>query len=173
MKFEFNKIEAKKAAKFLVALAILYFALYYTIIYSVGLQPLESAAAQGSVIALNALGENARISSTQEPVQLSVQGKTIEISELCTGLLETLLVFSAVVASFGISWKKRALGAVAAIFAIYVFNIVRIAASVMQILSTPIEFADLTHNLLFRASLFAVIAGYYFVWFRWAIKQKE
>lgn len=100
-------------------------------------------------------------------VQL-VNGPEIVFSELCTGLLETQILVAAILATFEIGWKKRILGAIAGIIAIFLFNLFRILVTIGLILSQPVEVVELSHEILFRLFLFAVIAGFYWLFLRFA-----
>ena len=55
----------------------------------------------------------------------SLQGKTIVISWLCTGVLEIIVLVSAIVASFGIGWRKKAVGIAGAVILGIIFNLLR------------------------------------------------
>lgn len=100
------------------------------------------------------------------------KGPLIIINELCTGILETVVLAAAILASFEVSWKKKAIGALAAIIAIFVFNQLRIIASILLILNAPIDVAVLSHEVLFRLFLFVAIAGFFWAWMVWS-KQKH
>jgi len=97
-----------------------------------------------------------------------VQGPRIIINELCTGVLETIVLVSAILATFEIDARKRILGALAGVVAVFVFNLFRIVSTILIVLSQPIEVAVLSHDVLFRVFLFVVIAGFYWTWIRWS-----
>jgi len=63
-------------------------------------------------------------------------------------------------------------GVFGALVGVFAFNQLRVVASAMQLLNTNVEIADLTHNVLFRVFLFIVIAGMYWAWLDWALKEK-
>jgi exosortase/archaeosortase family protein len=102
-----------------------------------------------------------------------VDGKTILISWLCTGVLEIVVLIAAMLASFGIGPKEKLKGIIIAIIAGIIFNILRIFVTVNIVLTQNMQTIELTHDLLFRAVLFVYIVGVYVVWFNWAMKQKQ
>jgi len=113
-------------------------------------------------------------SSFGEPVIILLEKieLPIAISYLCTGLLETVIISSAIISSFGITLKSRILGVVGALIALVAFNVFRIVASILIIIYFGLNLANFSHDVLFRVFLFFSIAGIYFVWFRWATKWK-
>ncbi len=145
---------------------------YGIVLHVIGIQPFEQFTASTALRVLESLGVHGNISSFQEPIIISVQKSSIQLSELCTGMLETILLAAAILASVEISWKKRVVGIVAGIFAAQAFNLVRVVATIENIISTSQAFAELTHDVLFRLSLLVVIAGFYFVWLKWALGEK-
>jgi len=110
-----------------------------------------------------------------EPIQIFLENfpGVIEISFLCTGLLELWIVWSAVLASFGIELRKRILGIVAATIFLIGFNFFRILATILIIAWFNLEAGDLAHGILFKVFLFFSIAGFYYYWFNWATKAKH
>ncbi|HIH21822.1 MAG: exosortase/archaeosortase family protein [Candidatus Diapherotrites archaeon] len=168
-----GKKEALKGLKFLAAWLLAFAVLYYGAIAVFGWNGIEGFTAAGAEKILNSFTPSkTSVDFNAEPVVLNVEGKQILISELCTGLLETALLAAAIIASIGIEWRKRIFGAIAAIAFGMAFNQLRIFASIMQILNTDLEFAELTHDLFFRLSLLIVIAGFYYLWFRKAAKGR-
>jgi exosortase/archaeosortase family protein len=95
-------------------------------------------------------------------------GQTIFISWLCSGVLEIIILVSAILASFGIAWKKKIIGAIAAIIIGYVFNLIRIWATLNIILTQNAQVFEIAHDTLFRAVLFVYIIVVYVLWFIWA-----
>jgi len=95
-------------------------------------------------------------------------GQTIFISWLCSGVLEIIILVSAILASFGISWKKKIIGVFAAIIIGYVFNLIRIWATLNIILTQNAQVFEIAHDTLFRIVLFAYIIVVYVLWFMWA-----
>src|SRR3989338_1468668 len=100
-----------------------------------------------------------------------VSGPKIVFNFLCTGSTETIILLSAIFATFEIEWKKRLVGAAAGIVAVFAFNLVRIFVTVWSILTQPLGVVGLWHEVLFRIFLFVVIAGLYWAWLRWSRKK--
>ena len=166
----FSKKESLKTGKFLLGFGVCFLVLS-ALLFFAPLSWFEYFFAAVSFFVLNLLGFGGEI-VFGEPVllRLSALPQPIAISYLCTGLLEAVIVASAVASSFGISAKKRALGVLAGIFAITIFNTARIVASILVIIFAGIDAAVFSHDLLFRVFLFAAVGGYYFAWFKWAVK---
>ncbi|MFA6065375.1 MAG: exosortase/archaeosortase family protein [archaeon] len=99
--------------------------------------------------------------------------KQIIISWLCTGILEIIILISAILASFGVNWNKKLIGIGAAIVAGVVFNLARIWITVNFILTQQGPVVELAHDVLFRIVLFIYIVLVYVLWFTWAAKEKN
>lgn len=169
-----DRKEFFKNAKFLAVWLALALMLYYAIPALAGWERIEGMTAAGAEKVLKGFGvTNVKVNFEREPVLMNVEGVKIGISELCTGLLETLLLATAIIASFGIHWKKRIIGAVAALAFGLAFNQFRIFVSIMQILNTDLQTAELTHDVFFRLSILIVIAGFYYWWFRKATASQS
>ena len=98
--------------------------------------------------------------------------KQIIISWLCTGILEIIILASAILSSFGISWRKKIIGAILAVPAGIIFNLLRVWVTINLILSQSAGTAELAHDMLFRIVLFIYITGYYVIWFYCANREK-
>lgn len=99
--------------------------------------------------------------------------KTIVISWLCTGVLEIIVLVSAIIASFGVSWKKKLVGIAAAVILGIIFNLLRIVVTVNLILTQNVQTVELAHDALFRLVLFVYIVAVYVGWFYWAARQEK
>ncbi|MFH1255671.1 MAG: exosortase/archaeosortase family protein [Candidatus Diapherotrites archaeon] len=166
----FSRKEALQAGKFILGIAVFFAA----ITFFLSLFPIEWFEfffAQASAWALGFFGIPTAVNAAREPVLMMVQGipLPIAISYLCTGLLEATVLVSAIAASFGIETRKRLKGIAGAVAVSIAFNFLRIVASILAIAFLGLEAGDLAHNILFRFTLFIVIAGYYWVW----IKKSE
>lgn len=76
-------------------------------------------------------------------------------------------------ATKGKKWKNKLKGIIAGIFLLQTFNIFRIVATIQQLNNMSIEFATLTHDLLFRIVLLVGFAILYAGWLYFPqIKQK-
>ncbi|AJF60225.1 MAG: exosortase/archaeosortase family protein [Candidatus Diapherotrites archaeon] len=169
----FSEKEILKAGKFLLGLAAYFIALSF-LVSLVPLELVEFFFASVSLFFLGFFGFSGELVFT-EPVIMQLQGleQGIAITYLCTGLLELVLLVSAVASSFGIEWKKRIIGVIAGAIALVAFNVFRIVSSILIILWFGLEAGGFSHDLLFRVFLFATVAGYYFVWFNWATRLKK
>ncbi len=95
---------------------------------------------------------------------LHFENLRVEISFLCSGLIELFILISAIIATPS-SRRKKIFGIVASLVLVFIFNFFRIFIST-YFLFLDISFAELIHEILFRLSLFFVIAGVYYLWLR-------
>lgn len=105
---------------------------------------------------------------SQTPIRFWAENHLIEVSPLCAGLLEMILLTSAIIATRGASVRKKIKGIGFGIVVLYVFNVLRIVFTVQQIVHTPISFAELTHDVLFRLILVVGFAAVYAYWLKTA-----
>lgn len=171
--FSIERGDAVKAGKFILFTAVVFAVL--SILFSfIPIEIFENFFAYLSLFFLNILGIGGKIVQG-EPVLILLHNYDfpIAITYLCTGLLEMLILASVIIASFGVGAKEKILGIIAALVAIVIFNTFRIVATVLMILNLDLQTAELSHNILFRIFLFLVIAGFYFVWFMWAVKRSS
>ena len=108
----------------------------------------------------------------QEPVLILAENFSVQISYLCTGLMEFIVLVAAIIATTGIKKEKKLIGIIRAGIAVFLFNAGRIIITISLIEKTDLQTIELAHDLLFRISLFVLIAGYYFVWYYSAVKGK-
>jgi exosortase/archaeosortase family protein len=101
----------------------------------------------------------------------SVNEKNIVISWLCTGILEIIILICAILASFGVNWKEKAVGIIVAIILGIVFNILRIWVTINLLFSENVATVEIAHDALFRIILFVYIAVVYIIWFYWAANK--
>lgn len=170
-KFSFTEKDILQAGKFLAGMTVLF--LFFN--FLVGLVPLEwfeTFYAFFTLEFLKLLGFGGSLEAG-EPVMVHLDGfiAPLGFSYLCTGLLELILVWSAVLSSFGIEAKKRLIGAIVGTAALVVFNFFRIISSILVIAWFGLEAGNFSHDLLFRMFLFVTIAGFYYCWFQWATKK--
>ncbi len=168
----FSRDDAVKTGRFLAFFIIVYLALSVSIKFFFPVIVIEQWVADNVLAFLQFLGHQGYVTMGQTAVIHIEGGPAIEISELCTGLMETLIVVSAIIASAGIDWRKRLFGSVSAGLATIVLNFARIVFTVLLILGTAdIALITFAHNILFRAFLLISIAGMYMLWFWWAVKD--
>lgn len=137
--------------------AILLYFLFLPI--EINLQNAETNHVRGM---LSTVGVETR--DAQLPNQFFVNEKLVEISPLCSGLVEMVLLIGAIVATRGASMRKKIMGIGIGIFILYLFNLIRIVVSVLQLRYTSLAFATLTHDILFRVIL---ILGFALVYAGW------
>ncbi|MFA5746159.1 MAG: exosortase/archaeosortase family protein [archaeon] len=104
--------------------------------------------------------------SKTSSIVVSTISEPITIGFLCSGVLEFCLLASAMIASVGISIKKRLMGVLISIPVIVIFNVFRITVTSYIIVAGNLSFANLVHGFLFRIFLIAMVIGTYFVWFK-------
>ncbi|MFA4855659.1 MAG: exosortase/archaeosortase family protein [archaeon] len=170
----FGREDAVKTGRFLAFFIVVYILLSFSVKAIFPVETIELWVANNVLAFLQLLGYSGTVSFGETAIiQLDAAGPAIEISELCTGLIETLIVVGAIIASIGIGWRKRLFGAVTAGLAVIVLNYARIVFTVLLILGTnDLAVIDFTHNVLFRAFLFVSIAGIYIAWFYWAASSE-
>ncbi|MEK6902702.1 MAG: exosortase/archaeosortase family protein [archaeon] len=132
------------------------------------LQQLEAGQTQSL---LHALG--VPTSPAQNPTQFWMNGKLIEISPLCSGLLEMILLASAIIVTPSASVRKKVVGLVIGIFILYVFNLFRMGVTLLQLEHASFSFAEITHDILFRVILIVGFALLYAVWLNFSSMKKK
>ena len=170
--FRIEKSDTIKTGRFLLFFVFLYLLFSSLFFVFVPLQKMEEFIAGATLSFLLLTGFQGKL-VLQEPVLIQLEnGVGIVISELCTGLMEMFIVASAILASIGIDWRKRIIGAIASVILLQAFNFVRIFATLLVILGNhSLQTIEFTHNILFRIFLFVVIAGSYIAWFYFSVKK--
>lgn len=172
--FSFEREDASKTGRFLLYFIVFYMLASIALNLVVGMPAMRLLVANNVSALLGLFGQNSTV-SFGEPVlvQLQPAGQAIEISDLCTGLTETLIIVGAIIASIGLSWRKRLLGAAVAAIIVILLNHARIVFTALLIVGTSdLALIDFAHNLLFRAFLLVSIAGIYIAWFYWAASSE-
>ncbi len=101
----------------------------------------------------------------------SVNDKTIFIAWLCTGVLEIIILISAILASFGIKRKAKIIGIILAIIVGIIFNVLRILVTIHIVLTQNLQVVEFAHDILFKVVLFVYITVFYVAWFYWAMRK--
>ena len=173
--FSFTKEDARKTGRFLVFLIFAYLVLSTLARALIGIEAIELGVANAVLGILQAFGQSGTVSFGEVALIELGTGVSIEISELCTGLTEFMIIVGAILASFGISFRRRLAGAAAAGLLTVLLNLLRIVVTALVILGTgDLALIEFTHNILFRAFLFVSIAALYIAWFYWAaLKEME
>ena len=150
-----------EACTFVITLGVIFIALYFALLPLVPWW--QRVVAQTIQVSLQWVGVDSTL--VESPfVGLNANGKDIEISFACLGLVEFLLLAGAMIASRGFSNEHKVKGIVFGALGLFVFNEFRIVFSILTILNSPVEFAEIVHGVLFRAFLFIVLAGFYRAW---------
>jgi exosortase/archaeosortase family protein len=169
----FEKEDAVKTGRFLLYFILVYLALSFVAQAVVGMEAIELWVAGNVLGMLNMFGFAGTVSFEETALVSLEAGSVIQISELCTGTMELFIVVGAIIASLGISWRRRLIGTGAAGIAVILFNHVRIVFTSLLILGTgDLALIDFTHNVLFRVFLFVTVAGLYIAWFYWAASKE-
>ncbi len=156
--------DIKSGARFL-ALFSVFFLASIVLVYFAPLEQVEGFVAEQALFVLEANSIRGILELSEPVLILLSTGHTISISFLCTGLLEIAVLASAILASYGISWSRRILGVLIAVFFAHLFNLARIVITVFAVLEQPPYVAELAHDFLFRLLLFAIVFLMYAVWF--------
>ncbi len=163
-----DKEEARKTGRFIAL-----FVLIYLILSVAFTAVIPEALLQNFLADTTASFFNGTVSTEENPIVTLSSGVRIEISPLCTGLTELFIIVAAIIASIGISLRKRLTGAAFAAIAVFLLNVFRIFATIAIILgSDSIAVVELAHNVLFRVFLFISIAAIYIAWFYWAVRSE-
>jgi exosortase/archaeosortase family protein len=101
----------------------------------------------------------------------NIADKTIFIAWLCTGILEIIILISAILASFGIKQKEKLVGVILAIIVGVIFNILRIIITIHIVLTQNLQIVEFAHDILFKVILFVYITVFYVIWFYWAMRK--
>lgn len=159
------------AGKFMLSIAALF--LFFSFLFSLlPLEWFEGFYAYGTQLILGIFGFYGYV-VMQEPALLYLEAfrVPIGISYLCTGLLELSIVWAAVISSFGVGMRKRAMGVAAGTLTLVAFNFLRIIASILVIYYFGLDAGNFSHDLLFRLFLFLTIALFYYMWLKWATSK--
>ena len=159
--------KAVQGGKFLVVLVLSYVILSVLIDFLIPLEWIELFLANLVVLVTGGT------IVFQQPVLILFENFTAQISYLCTGLMEFILIVSAIIATTGIKKGKKIIGIIGAGIATLLFNLVRIIITISLIDKTSLETIELAHDLLFRISLFVLIAGYYFIWYYLSVNPEK
>lgn len=132
------------------------------------LQSLLANLARGGVESLGIITR-----ATEDPIQFYSGNALIEISPLCSGLLEMILLGAAILATPTKPWGSRVRGLVVGIALLFILNLTRIILTIMQIQHTSLAFATFTHDVLFRIVLIMGFALIYAGWIHFPLIKKR
>ena len=100
---------------------------------------------------------------------VSYDGFSVSIIIECVGILE-MLIYSACVLAFPAPWRARAIGVPAGCFAIFSFNVLRIATLLVVGRHWHAAF-DFFHLYFWQATLIAMIVGVLYGWIRICVQR--
>ena len=151
--------------EFLVRVTALSLPLYLVIWLSVDLYPLQLAVASQSAWLLQAMGHHV----VQEGTGLAVnEGFEFFIIPDCTGWKSMLFLFALMFAVPGISIRKRVVGLIFGLPAIWIGNLGRVTGVVAAQGAWGTDAALAVHDWLFQAGLVALVLVVWVVWLLWA-----
>jgi exosortase H (IPTLxxWG-CTERM-specific) len=101
---------------------------------------------------------------------VSFDGFAVRIVSECFGLLE-MAIFAAAVLAFATTWRKRGLGLLLGLPAIYAFNLLRIAMLLVVGRSSPALF-EFAHVYFWQATLILVITSLWLLWIRFVVRDE-
>ena len=164
----FKKNDFIQSAKFIASFTAIFSVLYIT--YPLYVLQIELFYSLIELFFLQLIGfqGSIQLKPELESVWILLPNLTVQISFLCTGLIEFFVLIAAILSSFGIQFRKKLIGIFFAAITVLVFNLIRIFATILLIHNSTFEVADLAHDFFFRASLFIVIVGFYGLWFYYA-----
>ena len=94
-----------------------------------------------------------------------LNGLNAQITDLCAGDIEMSLLFAAILSTWDRTWKNRIFGVIIGFLFIVIINIIRVFLVLLVGFYTNLQWADFTHDVLFRLTLIIVIVVYYYVWY--------
>ena len=100
---------------------------------------------------------------------VTYDGFSVSIIIECVGILE-MLIYSACVLAFPAPWRARAIGVPVGCFAIYAFNVLRIATLLVVGRHWHAAF-DFFHLYFWQATLIAMIVGVLYGWIRLCVRR--
>ncbi|MCX6814266.1 MAG: archaeosortase/exosortase family protein [Candidatus Aenigmarchaeota archaeon] len=150
---------------FLVKVLVLSIPLYFIILFSISLAPMQQADATVSSAILRAMGyavqqDGAYITvGTQKPF-------SFYLTEDCTAWKSILFLFALIFAVPKIGMKRRIIGLGAGIPVLWLGNQARILGVVLTERVTSVQFAMFTHDFFWRVFLVFLVIGLWLVWMK-------
>ena len=94
-----------------------------------------------------------------------MQNVAAQINNLCAGDIEIALLAAIVLSTFDRPLRRRLWGVFFGLATILIVNPIRISVVLATGYYSNWQWADFTHDILFRLTLLVVIVGYYFIWY--------
>lgn len=137
---------------------------FFWVLLSAASIVLKTHAASAAHWLLSLFGVPAQLVFLQEPT-IIVGNVYAQINSLCAGDIEIALLLAIILASWDRTWRQRFIGCIFGILTVLIVNPIRIAVVLGAGHAYGWELADFAHDILFRASLFLIIVGFYFIWY--------
>ncbi len=154
-----------RTLQFIIRFTIFSIPLYLVIWLNVGMMPLQSLVADNTFFMIDAFGYDV----SRDGLLMSVgedQPFRFLIGEDCTGWKSMLAFAALVIATLGVTLKKRAIGIAIGIPLIYLGNMARIIIVVMAESAYGYDAAIFIHDWLWQAGLIALVLVLWLGWLR-------
>ena len=157
------KKQIKIALIFILSISTFY-TLFYFIIQAIDLYLLKTMTAIITNNLLHLFSVPSQLVLGLEP-SIVIGNLTAQITNLCAGDLEIALITAIILATWDRTLKNRIFGILIAWLFILILNPLRIFFVLLIGYYSSWQWADFTHDILFRLTLFAVIVFYYYIWY--------
>ncbi|HJW97370.1 MAG TPA: archaeosortase/exosortase family protein [archaeon] len=150
---------------FLAKILVLSLPLYFIILFSISLSPLQQLDAAVSAGILRSMGYDVE----REGAYLTVgteKAFSFYLTEDCTAWKSFLLLFALVFAMPAIALRSRIKGLAFGLPILWLGNQARIVGVVLTERATSVQFAMLTHDYAWRVFLVAFVLGVWFLWLK-------
>ena len=150
---------------FLLKVLALSVPLYFIIIFSISLAPLQQLDGAASSAVLRALGYAVQ----QDGAYLTVGTQnpfTFYLTEDCTAWKSVLFLFALIFAVPAVILRKRLVGLALGIPVLWLGNLARIVGVVLTERATNVQFAMFTHDYFWRGFLVLLVLGLWLAWMK-------
>ena len=151
------------ASKFILSIMAFYTFLWL-IISNINLYFLKAETAKTANMLLNLFGVPSTLSFGAEPL-IIIGNITAQITNLCAGDLEIILLTAIIISTFDRTIRQRIIGILIGLFLILILNPIRIFIVLAVGYYSSWQWADFTHDVLFRLTLLITIVLYYYIWY--------
>ena len=107
---------------------------------------------------------------THSGITVSFNGFAVQIITECTGLFESVILVSAVLA-YQATWRERLLGIGLGVSALYIVNILRIAFLLVVGHYAP-DFFEFAHIYFWQTLLAVFITAIWLAWIHWVVRDE-
>lgn len=154
-----------RTLQFIIRFTVFSIPLYLIIWLNIGMMPLQSLVADHTTWAIDAYGYDV----SRDGLLMSVGQDSpfmFLIGEDCTGWKSMIAFVALVIATLGVSLRKRAIGIAVGIPLIYLGNLARILLVVMAEAVYGYDAALFIHDWLWQAGLIALVLVLWIIWLR-------